>query len=74
MIMVRYLEIHKCEECPHREIDANTSDPQYWGKDLCFAFYHDWEEDEDKIRILKDEAGDCPPIPDWCPLDTPNTL
>lgn len=70
--MVRYLEIHKCEECPHHELDANTSDSKFWGKDLCFVFFSD--EDESKIRILNDEDQDCPPIPDWCPLDSPNDL
>lgn len=72
--MVRYLEIHKCEECPHHEVDANTSDSDLWGKDLCFAFYREEGDDESKIKILQNEDKNCPPIPDWCPLDSPNDL
>ena len=72
--MVKYLEIHKCEECPHHQLDPQTKMNEFWGKDVCVYGWDGEVLEEEKIRILNDEDKDCPPIPDWCPLDGPNDL
>lgn len=66
--MVKYLEIYKCEDCPHHQLDPQTMFHLLWGRDVCMFLFK--EDDEASIKII-DNMDE---IPDWCPLDGPNDL
>ena len=67
--MVKYLEIHKCEECPHYDIDPQIEIPKFWGKHVCIYW---WNKNEEELKIIEDFGKE--DFPEWCPLDGPNDL
>lgn len=66
--MVKYLEINKCEECPHYDEDPAIEIPKFWGKECCIYW---WNKEEGELRILDRKDDE---IPEWCELDGPNDL
>ena len=62
--MTKYVEITRCDGCPHHRFDKDDGPPEYYGKYICSYWSYETPV------ILADSLI----IPDWCPLPNSQTM
>jgi hypothetical protein len=69
---MKIIAFNECKGCPHHDVDPQTVNELYWGRDCCIKDWDNTPQTEDMIKLVDPDKihPDCT-LSETCPLPEP---